>query len=261
MYARHPTMRLFVACAFVFLLAPIVVVIGVSFNTTSAFRLPLTGLSLRWYDKFFNLPTFRNALFLVSLPVALCASVAATFIGTLAAIGLTRSRLVAREAIESFFMLPLLIPSILLGAAMYLATVALGMSTTFLTLVLGHMLLGIPYVIRVTGAALVSVDPRLEEAARSLGCSPVEAFARVVLPILRSSIVSGAMFAFIVSFSDINLALFVAGPETTTLPIEIYSQIFWEGDPTIAAASTVQIFVVGALILAMQRIFRIKLSF
>ena len=81
------------------------------------------------------------------------------------------------------------------------------------------------------------------------------------MPILRSSILSGAIFAFIVSFSDINLALFVAGPETTTLPIHIFSQIFWEGDPTIAAASTVQIVVVGILILAMQRLFRIRLSF
>lgn len=261
MYARHPLLRAFAALAFVFLLAPIVVVVGVSFNTTSAFRIPVGALSLRWYEKFFATPAFRDSLFLVSLPAALAAAVAATLVGTLAAVGLTRSRLVARDAIESLFMLPLLVPSILLGAAMYLVTVALGLGTTFLTLVLGHMLLGIPYVIRVVGAALVAVDPRLEEAARSLGCTPVQAFLRAVLPILRSSILSGAIFAFIVSFSDINLALFVAGPETTTLPIHIYSQIFWEGDPTIAAASTVQILIVGCLILAMQRVFRIRLSF
>jgi putative spermidine/putrescine transport system permease protein len=254
-------MRTFVGCAFVFLLAPIVVVVAVSFNPTSAFRIPLGEISLRWYEKFFATAPFRNSLFLVSLPAALTASISATAIGTLAAIGLTRSKLVAREAIESFFMLPLLIPSILLGAAMYLVSVALGFGTTFLTLVLGHMLLGIPYVIRVVGAALVAVDPRLEEAARSLGYTPVQAFIRAVLPILRSSILSGAIFAFIVSFSDINLALFIAGPETTTLPIHIFSQIFWEGDPTIAAASTMQIVVVGALILAMQRIFKIRLSF
>ena len=89
----------------------------------------------------------------------------------------------------------------------------------------------------------------------------MQAFRKVVLPILRSSILSGAIFAFIVSFSDINLALFVAGPSTTTLPIHVFSQIFWEGDPTIAAASALQIVIVGALILVVQRLFSIRLSF
>ena len=102
---------------------------------------------------------------------------------------------------------------------------------------------------------------RLEEAAISLGCTPTQAFIRVVVPLLRSAILSGAIFAFIISFSDINLALFVAGPGTTTLPVNIYSQIFWEGDPTIAAASAAQIVVVGCLMLIMQRIFNIRLSF
>jgi putative spermidine/putrescine transport system permease protein len=260
MYARHPLLRVLIACAFAFLLAPMVVVVGVSFNPTSAFRVPVGAFSTRWYTHFFTTPTFRDALFLVSLPVAIAASALATAIGSLAAIGLVRSRIVARGAVESIFMLPLLIPSILLGAAMYLVSVSLGLRTNFLTLVLGHMLLGIPYVIRVVGAALVAIDPKLEEAARSLGCTPVQAFLRVVVPNLRSSILSGATFAFIVSFSDINLALFVAGPETTTLPIQIYSQIFWEGDPTIAAASTVQIVIVGSLILLMQRIFKIRVG-
>jgi putative spermidine/putrescine transport system permease protein len=261
MYARHLALRLFVFGTFIFLLAPIVVVIGVSFNPTSALRVPLGDFSLRWYGKFLATPGFRDALLLISLPVALVASAGATVVGTLAAIGLTRSRYAAGSAVESILMLPLLIPSILLGAALYLVSVAFGAGTNALTLALGHMLLGIPYVIRVVVAALVAVDPRLEEAARSLGCTPVQAFRRAVLPILRSSILSGAIFAFIVSFSDINLALFLSGPETTTLPIQIYSQIFWESDPTIAAASTMQIVVVGCLILAMQRLFRIKLGF
>jgi ABC-type spermidine/putrescine transport system permease subunit II len=261
MYARHLTLRLFVVGAFVFLLAPIVVVVAVSFSPTSALRVPLGDFSLRWYGKFLATSGFRDALLLISLPVAIVASAGATVIGTLAAIGLTRSRFAAGNAVESILMLPLLIPSILLGAALYLVSVAFGAGTNALTLALGHMLLGIPYVIRVVVAALIAVDPRLEEAARSLGCTPVQAFRRVVLPILRSSILSGAIFAFIVSFSDINLALFLSGPETTTLPIQIYSQIFWESDPTIAAASTMQIVVVGCLILIMQRLFRIKLGF
>lgn len=261
MYGNSNLLRLFVGLVFVFLLAPLVVVVLVSFNPTSGFRIPLTEFSLRWYEKFFSLQSFRDGLFLVSLPIALAAGSAATLVGSLAAVALVREGLIARNAVESFFMLPLLIPSILLGAALYLVCARLGVAGAYWTIIVGHMLLGVPYVIRVVGAGLTSIDPRLEEAAISLGCTPIEAFLKVVVPILRSSILSGAIFAFIVSFSDINLALFVACPTTTTLPIHIFSQIFWEGDPTIAAASAMQIVVVGALILAMQRLFNIRLSF
>jgi putative spermidine/putrescine transport system permease protein len=253
-------LRAFVIVVFVFLLAPLVVVVLVSLNPTSGFRIS-AWLSVKWYEKFLNLAPFRDSLFLISLPIALVSSVCATTLGSLAAICLVRCNPLARDALAGFFMMPLLIPSILLGAALYLVAVRIGVAGLFWTIVTGHTLLGTPYVIRVVGAGLIAVDPRLEEAAISLGCTPVQAFVKVVLPVLKSSLFSGAIFAFIVSFSDINLALFVAGPSTTTLPIHVFSQIFWEGDPTIAAASTIQILVVGALILTMQRVFNIRLSF
>jgi len=261
MYARSFALRLYVLLIYAFLLVPLVVIVAVSFNPTSGFRIPLNELSLRWYSKFFTTAAFRDSLFLVSLPIALTSAAIATVIGSLAAIGIVRLRLVARDLLEALFMLPLLIPSILLGAALYLVYTRIGASGTFWSVVVGHTLLGIPYVIRVVGAGLVHINPALEEAAVNLGCTRFQAFVRVVLPLLRSSLLSGAIFAFIISFSDINLALFVTGPSTTTLPIHIFSQIFWEGDPTIAAASTVQIVAVGALILLMQRIFNIRLSF
>jgi ABC-type spermidine/putrescine transport system permease subunit I len=106
---------------------------------------------------------------------------------------------------------------------------------------------------------LVGLDPRLEEAAMSLGATRVQAFFKVTLPLLRSSLLSGAIFAFIISFSDINLALFLSGPESTSLPVHIFSQIQWQGDPTIAAASSLQIVIIGMLILLVQRIFRLRL--
>ena len=261
MYAKSFGLRTFVVLIYVFLLAPIVVVVLVSFNPTSGFRIPTSGFSFRWYEKFLGLATFRDSLFFISLPVALCAALLASAVGTLAAIGLVRGGILARNAVESFFMLPLLIPSILLGAALYLVFASLGLAGNIWTLIIGHTLLGTPYVLRVVGAGLVSIDRRLEEAAISLGCTPRQAFVRVVMPLLRSSVLSGAIFAFIVSFSDINLALFVAGPETTTLPIHIFSQIFWEGDPTIAAASTAPILIVGGLMLLLQRIFNVRMSF
>ena len=261
MYGRSALLRGWVALVYVFLLLPLAVIVAVSVNPSSAFRIPTDVVSLRWYAKFFASPAFRDSLFLVSLPVALCATVVATLVGALAAVAIVRFRIAGREVLEAFFMLPLLIPSILLGAALYLVYARIGVAGTFWSLVVGHALLGTPYVVRVVGAGLAGIDPALEDAAVSLGCSRVQAFVRVVLPLLRSSLLSGGIFAFIVSFSDINLALFVAGPSTTTLPIHIFSQIFWEGDPTLAAASALQILLVGSLILVIQRVFRVRIAF
>ena len=123
----------------------------------------------------------------------------------------------------------------------------------------GHLVICTPYVIRSVTAGLVGMDPRLEEAAMSLGATRLQAFFKVTLPLLRSSLLSGAIFAFIISFSDINLALFLSGPESTSLPVHLFSQIQWQGDPTIAAASALQIVIIGALILVVQRIFRLRL--
>jgi putative spermidine/putrescine transport system permease protein len=241
------------------LLAPLVVVIGVSFNTAATFDFPPKGLSLRWYVAFFQSPTFVRSFFQVSFVVALVASAIATVLGMLGAIGLVRFRFVGRRALETFFAMPLFVPQILLGAALYLYYSRLGIGASLLTLLLSHVVLATPYVIRNITAGLAGINPRLEEAATSLGANKVQAFTRVTLPLLRSSILSGAIFAFIVSFSDINLALFLSGPDTTSLPVHIFSQIQWESNPTIAAASALQIIIIGALLLIAQRVFQLRL--
>jgi putative spermidine/putrescine transport system permease protein len=121
---------------------------------------------------------------------------------------------------------------------------------------LGHIVVCAPFVIRNVMAGLVGLDPRLEEAAMSLGASRVQAFIKVALPLIQSSIISGFIFAFIISFSDINLALFIAGPNSTTLPVYIFNLLLFEGDPSVAAASTLQILIVGLLIWLVQFLFR-----
>ena len=241
------------------LLAPLLVVIGVSFNAGGGFDFPPRGLSLRWYATFFASTPFVTAFFRVSLVVGVLTAIGATILGALAAIGVVRFRFPGREALEAFFLTPLLVPHILLGAALYLYFVRLGMKPSLLTMTLSHLVISTPYVIRSVTAGLVGIDPRLEEAAMSLGASRAQAFFKVTLPLLRSSLMSGAIFAFIISFSDINLSLFLSGPGTTTLPMHIFSEIQWGGDPTIAAASALQIVIVGLLILLVQRVFRLRL--
>jgi ABC-type spermidine/putrescine transport system permease subunit II len=249
----------FAIAVYALLLAPLVVVIAVSFGSTATFDFPPKGLSLRWYRAFFASETFVRAFFRVSQVIGLWTALVATVVGALAAIGLVRFRFRGRQAIETFFLSPLLVPHILLGAAVYLYLARLAWPTSSLTLLLGHVVIATPYVIRCVTAGLVGMDPRLEEAAMSLGASRVQAFVKVTLPLLRSSLVTGAVFAFIISFSDINLALFLAGPGAPSLPVHIFSQIQFEADPSIAAASALQIVIVGGLILLVQRLFRLRL--
>jgi putative spermidine/putrescine transport system permease protein len=122
------------------------------------------------------------------------------------------------------------------------------------------LIIALPFVVRSVTAGLAGIDPKLEEAARNLGATRFQAFRLVAVPLLQSSIVSGAVFAFIVSFSDINLALFLSGPGTTTLPVQIFSQLQFQDDPTIAAASTLQVVLVAVLLYGMQKLFRTKMS-
>ena len=241
------------------LLAPLVVVIAVSFGPSAAFAFPPAGFTLHWFAEFFASDAYVRSFFRVSLVVGVLSGTIATLLGTAAAVGLVRFRFAGREALETFFLVPLLVPEILLAAALYLFYARLTIQASIWTLLCGHLVICTPYVIRSVTAGLVGMDPRLEEAAMSLGATRAQAFFKVTLPLLRSSLLSGAIFAFIISFSDINLALFLSGPQSTSLPVQIFSQIQWQGDPTIAAASTLQILIIGLLILIVQRIFRLRL--
>jgi ABC-type spermidine/putrescine transport system permease subunit II len=257
---RSPRLLLpLVVLVYIGLLAPLVVVVAVSFGPSAAFEFPPSGFTLRWFEAFFASREFVTSFFRISLVVGLLAALVATLLGTAAAVSLVRFRFPGREALETFFLLPLLVPQILLGAALYLLYARLAIQASIWTLLCGHLIICTPYVIRSVTAGLVGMDPRLEEAAMSLGATRIQAFFKVTLPLLRSSLLSGAIFAFIISFSDINLALFLSGPESTSLPVHLFSQIQWQGDPTIAAASSLQIVIIGTLILVVQRIFRLRL--
>src|SRR5215469_10700438 len=154
MYARSPFLRFYVYVLLGVVIAPMVVVIAVSFNPTSQFMIATTAISSRWYSEFVARKEYVHALFYVSLPLALAASALATLVGSLAAVALVRFKLAGRDVLEAAFMLPILIPSILLGAALYLFLVRFDAAGTYGALIIGHMLIGIPFVIRVVMAGL-----------------------------------------------------------------------------------------------------------
>ncbi len=253
MYSGAWPLRAFVVAAYVFLLLPLVLIAASSFSASDQFQVFGAALSWRWYRSFFASAAYLQAMFGRSLPIALIAAVIATAVGGLASVAVAASGRRTRGVLEPLLMLPLIVPTVLLGIGLYLAALVVGFKNGFVLLVLGHSLIAAPYVIRIVVAALDNADAAVEEAARSLGCNRIQAFLHGVLPQIKSSLVAAFIFSFIESFSDINLALFIAGPGNTTIPVQIYSDIVWQGDPTISAASTIQMVVVCALVFTAYR--------
>jgi putative spermidine/putrescine transport system permease protein len=235
------------------ILGPILIVVLVSFSPTDFFAFPPRGLSLRWFREFFALPSMRGA-FLLSLEIALAASLLATLLGTLAAVFLCRRRGGWIGLLHSLFLSPLVFPTIIVGVALLLVFRRLGMPI-LPGLILAHVLLGTPYCIRAVLTSLYGVDVSLEEAGQSLGANPLWTFLLITLPLIRPGLLSGWLFAFIVSFGELNTALFLTGPGVTTLPIEIFSYLQFQGSQlVIAAASTLQICLIVVLVLTIERV-------
>jgi len=221
----------------VFLIAPIVVIMITSFNGTPYMEFPPKSLSLRWYANFFTSAQWYNTA-LLSLRVALATMMAATVLGTTAAIGIVRGEFPGRRALEAFFISPMVVPIVVIALGFYFMFSAYGLINTALGLFLGHTVIATPLVIVVVRAALQTTNPAMEFAARSLGANFWRSLWYVTLPSVKAAIVSAAAFAFLISFDDVVIAIFVAGPDSTTLPKRMWESIRFEIDPTLTAISS-----------------------
>jgi putative spermidine/putrescine transport system permease protein len=242
----------FVALVYVYMLAPIAVVLIEAFNDSELLQFPPREYSLRWFYVLASHGDFLNS-FRISIVLGLAAAAIATTLGTLAAYGLVRHRRGGQAGLETLLLAPLYVPRVLIGLSLLLALSTIHLTGTFLGMLLAHVLITIPYVIRTVSVSLEGVDPAVEEAARSLGATPVQGFLRVTLPLVRSGLVAGAIFAFIISFSDIYLALFISGPHTVTLPLRMFHFMEWEQTPLIAAVSAVQVILILTLLVVAER--------
>ena len=247
---RFPhVLRIFVLMISAYLVAPIVVVMIGAFQESGSFQFPPTALTLQGFAAFFDSESFVDA-FITSILVAAVVATAATVLGGLAAVAIVRFAGRAAAFIEAIFLAPIVVPGVLLGAALLLLFWRTGVRGTLGALVAGHLVIAMPYALQTITAGLIGRGSGLEEAAVSLGATPLQAFCKVTLPLIRSSLISAAVFAFVISFSDINLALFLSGPLTVTLPMVIFADISNLGGlPVVAAASTLQIMLVAALLL------------
>lgn len=243
-----------VATVYVFLLLPIAIVVLASLNAGEYLKFPPDGLSLRWYWSFFNNQPFMDA-FQLSFRVAATASVCATLIGTAAALYYVRFAGRWREGFRFTVLGPLLLPEILTAIALLFFYYQIGVGTRSpVGLQLGHVLITTPFVFLSVCSALYNISPSLEEAARSLGASPATTFRRVTLPLIKPGVITGAMFAFIISFDLFNMSLLLKGIGSTTLPIQLFDYLRWDFDPTAAAVSTVSIVMTLTVVLVTDRL-------
>lgn len=254
---RHSTaslLRVYVAVMCVFLLAPIVIVVILAFSGEGYLHFPPSSFSLQWFDRFFGDLQWQRAL-LSSLIIGAIACTVSTVTGFFAAYAFLRAEFGGKKLLLSLMLTPVIVPSIITAIAMYYLAGKLGLIGSYLWLGLCHAVIAMPIVLLILLAALHSVDPNLERAALGLGGSRLRVFCRIVLPIALPGILSAALFAFLASFDELLISLFLSGVYAQTLPVRIWNSLNLQVEPTIAAVSA---FLIGVttLILTADGILR-----
>jgi putative spermidine/putrescine transport system permease protein len=242
-------LRSYVALMCLWLMAPIVIVCILAFSGDGYMRFPPTALSLQWFGKFFGDLQWQRAL-VSSLIIGVIACVVSTTIGFFAAYAFLRAEFRGKKLLLSLMITPVIVPSIITAIAMYYLAGKLGLIGNFVWLGLCHAVIAMPIVLLILLSALHAVDPNLERAALGLGSSRIRVFCRVVLPIVLPGVMSAALFAFLASFDELLISLFLAGVRAQTLPVRIWNSLNLQVEPTIAAVSAFLIAVTTVILAA-----------
>ncbi len=247
----YVTFRVICCLVFAFLFVPIIVIIPLSFNSEPYFTYPMPGYSLRWYEEFFTSPQWLLGL-QNSIIVGIFATLVATVLGTLAALGLNRAEYPGKTTILAVLISPIIVPIVITAAGMFYFYAKLGLTGTLAGLVFAHATIGVPFVVITVSATLAGFDYNLIRAGASLGGDPLRVFFRITLPLILPGVVAGALFAFITSWDELVIAIFLAGTEEHTLPRRMWSGIRELMSPTIMAVATMLIMTSVGLMIVME---------
>ena len=254
----HHLMKFFAYGVFLFLMLPILILVPLSFNAGSFFtfteemlRLDPAGYSLRWYEAFFADPKWMLAI-KNSFIIAISSSFIAVILGTIASIGLNSDKMPFRSFMMVILISPMIIPLIILAAGMYFFYSYIGLSGSYTGLIIAHAILGVPFVVINVLSSLNAYDLNLSKASTSLGASRVYTFFHVMFPLIKPGIISGWLFAFITSFDEVIIIIFLAGPEQRTIPRQMFSGLREQISPTILAASSLLLLLSVVLLVSIQ---------
>jgi putative spermidine/putrescine transport system permease protein len=243
----HPLLAIFAALVFVFLVGPLIIIIGASLSDTNFLTFPPRGLTLHWFNNIFAVTAFKTTA-LTSLELAFAGTFLSLLFGIPAAYALNRFRVELPSWLSTVYVLPILIPEIVFGFSLMKSVTIDSGFPVGLTLLIGHALLVLPYSVRVVSASLAAFDFSIEEAAISLGSPPLKTFFTVVLPNIRAGVIAAFILAFITSINDVSVSLFLTGPGISTLPIQILAYMEQFFDPTMAAVSVLlMLLTVGVM--------------
>jgi putative spermidine/putrescine transport system permease protein len=246
--------RLYLVLMAVFIVAPLAVVVAVAFSSASFVSFPPPGWSLRWLTKVLNDPSFIRPLW-NSVVLGLAAAFCAALLATPAALALARLRFRGAAEVQSFLLAPLSLPPLILSIALLFYLSRFGLADSFAGLLVGHVVITVPYLMRTVLAVYKGANPEIEEAAYVLGAGPVRAFFHVTLPAIRPGLVAGGLFAFLISFDEVAIALLLSTTSTMTLPVAILNHVAHNYDPAVAAISLIKMTLVIAVLLVCEWLF------
>lgn len=238
--------RLLAAIVGLVLVLPTLVVVGLSFTSGAVLTFPPNGFSLRWYENFLSSPQWINGM-MTSFQVAVLSTILATILGTMASVALVRGKVPFSSLVNAGLFSPMIVPVVVIAFGMYLTYGRAHIAGSVVGLVIAHTTLAIPFVVINVVAGLRTVDWDLALAARSLGANSMQAFVRVIIPMMAPSITAGALFAFMTSWDEIVVAIFLTSPSVKTLPVVMWEQVRTSVDPTIAAVATILTVITIAL--------------
>ena len=243
--------RIFCVLVLIGLVLPIMVIIPISFTSDTMLTYPMPGVSLRWFKEFFNSVmwtlSMKNSFIIAGATTAL-----ATALGTLSAIGLTMANFPFKGIITGIIIMPMVVPIVITAVGIYFFFAWIGLASTHLGMILAHTALATPFVVITVTATLQGFNRNQIRAGASLGASPVRVFFKVTLPQILPGVISGALFAFVTSFDEVVVALFIAGSEQYTLPRQMFAGLREKYNPTIAAVATMMIVVSIALLVSVE---------
>lgn len=250
----------YLGLVYVFILGPMIVVVVSSFNSATAFPSSFQSFSLEWYETLVRHDEFMKSMW-ISVRVAFAAAALATLLGIPLSFFLVRAQFRGKEAINAFFLSPLIIPHVALSIALLQMFSLIGLRLSQLTLTLAHTVLIMPFVLRAVMASLHFVEPSMEESAMNLGANRIQTFFHITLPLIRAGVTAGFVLAFIISFVNVPLSLFLTTPGTTTLPIRVFSYMESRLDPLVAAVGTVTVVGVTVVALFLEKVLKVRLIF
>ncbi len=251
---KNPILGIITFIVVLFVISPLLVIIPTSLTAANYLSFPPEGFSLKWYAKIFDRQEFVDS-FIFSLQLAAITAVISTLIGVFAGLALHKHKFRGSGFFTTLLMSPLTVPALIIGIAALLFFTRIGLAGSFLGLLLSHILISIPYVVRLVLTGLSSFDYTLERAAYIMGAKSYNVFWDITFPLLKPAIMSGMIFAFLTSFDNVTVSLFMVSPSTTTLPLAIFSYMQEVLDPLVASISSVVILLSLVFIIILERVY------